>query len=45
MEPDDYIETEMFEKLYAAASRHSLDFVKADCAFFKGDAEARVLIE
>lgn len=42
VEPDDYIETEMFEKLYAAASRHSLDFVKADCAFFKGDAEARV---
>lgn len=42
VEPDDYIENEMFEKLYAAASRHSLDFVKADCAFFKGDAEARV---
>lgn len=42
VEPDDYIENQMFEKLYAAASRHSLDFVKADCAFFRGDAEKRI---
>lgn len=42
VEPDDYIETRMFEKLYAAASRYSLDFVKADCAFFRGDAEKRI---
>lgn len=42
VEPDDYIENQMFEKLYAPASRHSLDFVKADCAFFRGDAEKRI---
>lgn len=42
VEPDDYIEKRMFEKLYAAASRHSLDFVKGDCAFFKGDKEQRI---
>lgn len=42
VEPDDYIERGMFEKLYAAASRRSLDFVKADCAFFRGDAEKRI---
>ena len=42
VEPDDYIERRMLEKLYATASRYSLDFVKADCAFFRGDAEQRI---
>lgn len=42
VEPDDYIEKKMLERLYRAASRYSLDFVKADCAFFRGDTEKRI---
>ena len=33
-EPDDYLDSAMLEALYAAASRHGLDFVKSDYITF-----------
>lgn len=41
VEPDDYVCPEMFEELYQTASKHSLDFVKADFYRFTRDASRK----
>ena len=37
VEPDDWIEPDMFETLYAAAVKHDVDVVKAEFEFFDND--------
>lgn len=37
VEPDDYVELQMFQELYETASRNQLDFVKSDFYRFKED--------
>ncbi len=39
VEPDDYIEPDMYQKLYETAERYKLDFVKADFYRFKTGAD------
>lgn len=41
VEPDDWVETEMFATLLAAAERDSLDYVKADFIRFTGEGSSR----
>ena len=36
VEPDDYVKTNMFEKLYQKANELNLDFIKADFCIFTG---------
>lgn len=38
VEPDDFIKADMYEHLYKTATKHLLDFVKADFYRFKKDA-------
>ena len=41
VEPDDYIEKDMFEKLYEVASKHDLDCIKSNFMRFYGDSDSR----
>lgn len=41
VETDDYVPTDMYEKLYAAAEHHKLDFVKSDFQRFKDTEQGR----
>ncbi len=41
VETDDYIEAEMYEKLYEAAERYNVDFVRSDFCRFYGEKENR----
>ena len=41
VEPDDYIQLNMYETLYNVANEHNVDFVKADFYRFIGDGEER----
>lgn len=41
VETDDYVELNMFEKLYLVANENSLDYVKGDYYFFLNDTEGR----
>ena len=42
VEPDDYIEQEMLERLYAVSEKYGLDMVNADCKHFSGEGEDRI---
>ncbi len=42
VEPDDFIEPDMFEVLYKAAIHNSLDFVKSDFYRFTSDEDERI---
>lgn len=41
VEPDDYVEPEMYEELYRAASESQVDWVKGDFQVFKGAGKDR----
>lgn len=41
VEPDDYVVPEMYEELYATATEHNLDLVKADFYRFTRDEDGR----
>jgi len=41
LEPDDYLELNMYERLYAIAKRENLDLIKADFYIFTGENENR----
>lgn len=41
VEPDDFVEAEMFEELYQTAGKFQLDWVKGDFQVFKGNGEDR----
>lgn len=42
VEPDDYIEEGMLERLYAVSEEYNLDMVNADCMHFSGEGESRI---
>jgi len=42
VEPDDYIETDMYRILWETAKKHALDVVKSDYAYFKGTGSQRI---
>lgn len=44
VEPDDFIKTDMYERLYQTAEKNELDFVKADFYRFKKDATTGELL-
>ncbi|MCI8529339.1 MAG: glycosyltransferase [Lachnospiraceae bacterium] len=41
VEPDDYVETEMYEELYRQAKEFQLDWIKGNFQVFKGSGERR----
>lgn len=41
VEPDDYIERDMYETLWRAAKKYDLDIAKSDYSYFLGPAESR----
>ena len=45
VEPDDYISSDMFEKLYIAAKKNSVVFVKSNFKRFYGEKENRIFEE
>lgn len=42
VEPDDYIEKGMLERLYTISEEYGLDMVNADCMHFSGEGVARI---
>ena len=42
VEPDDYIEQEMLERLYTVSEKYGLDMVNADCWHFSGEGKERI---
>lgn len=42
VEADDYVSSDMYERLWHIAHRHSLDFVKGDFAYFAGEGNQRI---
>lgn len=42
VEPDDYIEEGMLERLYAVSEEYNLDMANADCMHFSGEGESRI---
>lgn len=42
VEPDDYIEKGMLEKLYMVSEKYNLDMVNADCRHFLGEGRDRI---
>ena len=42
VEPDDYIEADMYRVLWETAKKHSLDVVKSDYSYFKGEKTERI---
>lgn len=45
VEPDDFVALDMYERLYAIATEHDADIVRADYKVFFGDGEEREYIE
>lgn len=42
VEPDDYIEADMYRILWETARKHALDVVKGDYSYFKGEKNQRI---
>lgn len=43
VEPDDYVDRNMFKTLFHYAHKYNLDFVKSDFHYFVGDGKERIL--